>query len=105
MLFWPSVIHSADFLQQFSFPSGFVDPVAVSLLVLVLTLNGHSRDFVIPRLLTPHPHLEWPDSGSVALQEEVQQVGAAGRHVEVHVEVLAHAIWTFLSSGAISLLS
>ena len=50
----------------------------------VATLNGRLRDSVIPRLLTP---------GSAALREEVQQVGA-GRHVEVHVEVLAHAIWT-----------
>ena len=37
------------------------------------------------------PHLEWPVPGSAALREKVQQVGAA-----VHVEVLAHAIWTFV---------
>ena len=53
------------------------------------TLNGHSRDSVIPRLLTPHPHREWPEAGSAAFREEMQQVGAAGRHK------LAHAIWTF----------
>ena len=68
----------------------------VDFLFSVVTLNGHSRDSVVPRLLTPHPHLEWPEAGSAALQEEVQQVGAAGRHVQVHVEVLAHAIWTFV---------
>ena len=49
---------------------------------------------VVPRLLTPHPHLEWPEAGSAALREEVQKVGATGQHVEVRVEVLAHAIWT-----------
>ena len=48
---------------------------------------------MIPRLLTLHPHLECPEAGSADLREEVQQVRAAGWHVEVHVEVLAHAIW------------
>ena len=33
------------FYAQFSFPSVFVDPVYVRLLVLVVTLNGRSRDF------------------------------------------------------------
>ena len=42
----------------------------------VATLNSHSRDSVVPRLLTPHPHLDWPEAGSAALREEVQQVGA-----------------------------
>ena len=60
------------------------------------TLNRHSRDSVVPRLLILHPYLEWPEAGSAALREEVQHVGAAGRHVKVHVEVLAHAIWTFV---------
>ena len=62
----------------------------------VATLTGHLRDSVVPRLLTPHPHLEWPEAGSAALRKEVQQVGAAGRHVELHVEMLAHAICTFV---------
>ena len=39
------------------------------------TLSGHSRNYVVPRLLTPHPHLERPEAGSAAFQREVQQVG------------------------------
>ena len=58
----------------------------------MVTLNGHSRGSVVPRLLIPHPHLDGPEAGSCALQEEVQQVGAAGWNVEVFVEVFAHAI-------------
>ena len=79
----------------FSSLSVSVDFVLVDFLFTVATLNGQSRGSVVPRLLTPHPHLECPDAGSASLRE-VQQVGAAGRHVEVHVEVLAHAIWTFV---------
>ena len=46
-----------------------VSPFAsVDFLFLVANLNGHSRDFVVPRLLTPH------------------------RCISVHVQVLAHAI-------------
>ena len=54
VIFWPSVGHSVPFLQQSSFPLVFVDPVFVSLLVLVVTLSGRSRDFVDPRLLNLH---------------------------------------------------
>ena len=35
-----------------------MDPVFVSLLVLVVTLNGRSRDFVDPRLLNFHRHVK-----------------------------------------------
>ena len=74
------------------FPFCFsVDFVPVDFLFSVATLNCHSRS-VVTRLLTPHPHLKWPEAGSAALPEQVQQVGAAGRQVEVHVEVLAHAV-------------
>ena len=52
--FWHLVNHSAVLLQQSSFPFVFVDPVFVILLVLVVTLNGHSRDSVDPRLLNLH---------------------------------------------------
>ena len=62
------------------------------------TLNGHSRHSVVPRFLTPHPYLEWSEAGSAALREEVQQIEAAGWHVEVYVKVLANAIWTFVVS-------
>ena len=94
---WPSANHSASSLPPwFSSPSVSVDFVSVDHLSSVATLNGQSRDSVVPRLLTTHPHLEWPEAGSAALQEEVQQFGAAGWHVEVNVEVLAHAIWTFV---------
>ena len=61
MFFWPSVVHSVVFQQQFSFLSAVmnhvavvVDPVFVSLLVLVVTLNGRPRDSVDPRLLNFH---------------------------------------------------
>ena len=93
---WHLANHSGSSLPPwFSSPSVSVDFVPVDFLFSVATLNGQSRDSVVPRLLTPHLHLEWPEVGSAALQEEVQQVGAAGQHVEVHVEVLA-AIWTFV---------
>ena len=72
MLFWPSVVHSAALLQQFSFPFVVVDPVFVSLLVLVVTLNGRSRDFLDPRLLNLHP-----------------------RPAKMNMEVFAHEIWIF----------
>ena len=84
------------FPPWFSLPSVSVEFVSVDCPFSVATLNGHSRDSVHPRLLTPHPHIEWPEDGSAALREEVQQVGSDGRHVEVHVKVLAHAIWTFV---------
>ena len=45
-----SVVHSVAFQQRFSLTSVFVEPVSVSLLYLVVTLNGRSRDFVDPRL-------------------------------------------------------
>ena len=47
-----------------------MDPVTVRLLVLEVTLNGRSRDFVDPRLLNFHL-----------------------RHAKMNVEVLAHEIW------------
>ena len=86
----------------FSSLSVSVDFVLVDFLFSVAVLHGHSRDSVVPRMLTLHPHFEWSEAGSAALWEEVQQVGAAGLHVDVHVEMLAHAIWT---SGATSLLN
>ena len=46
--------HSVPFQQQFSFPFVVVDPVFVSLLVLVVTFNGRPRDSVDPRLLNFH---------------------------------------------------
>ena len=67
------------------------------------TLNGYSRDSVVRRLLTPHPDLQWPDA--TAVREEVQQVGAAARHVEVHVEVSFKRSGPLSSSGATSLLN
>ena len=80
------------------FPFCFCGLRSCRLSFLCGTLNGDSRDSVVPRLLTPHSHLEWPEAGSAALQDEVQQVGAAGRHMEVYVEVFvevyANAIWT-----------
>ena len=84
---WPLANHSASSLPPwFSSPSVSVDFVPVDFLS-VATLNGDSRDTVVPRLLTPHPDIERPEAGYAALREEVQQVGAAGRHVEVQVEV------------------
>ena len=68
---WPLVAYSAAFLQYFSFPSVFGDPVSVSLLDLVVTLNGRSHDFVDPRLLNLHLRSELPDS--VVFLTEVQQ--------------------------------
>ena len=67
--FWHLVNHSAALLQQSSFPFVVVDPVTVRLLVLEVTLNGRSRDFVDPRLLNFHL-----------------------RHAKMNVEVFAHAI-------------
>ena len=55
--FWPSVIHSAAFLQEFSFPFDFVDPVSVDFPLSAVTLKDHPRDFVVPRLLNLHPCL------------------------------------------------
>ena len=81
------------FCTWFSFPFVFVDSVSVDFLFSVAILNGQSRDFVVPLLLTLHPCLEYPEAGSAELQEEVEQVVAAGWHEMVHVEVLAHEIW------------
>ena len=57
---------------------------------------------MVPRFLSSHPHLDWPEAESDALQEELQQVGAAGQnvkvYVEVFVEVYAHAIKIFVVS-------
>ena len=50
----------------------FVDPVSVSLLVLVVTSNGRSRGFVDPQLLNFHL-----------------------RHAKMNVEVFARAISIF----------
>ena len=44
--------------KWFSFPFVFVDSVSVDFLFSVAILNGHSRDFVVPLLLTLHPCLE-----------------------------------------------
>ena len=93
--FCPQVIHSAAFLLWFSSLFAFVDPVSVSLPVLVLTLYGRSRDFVDSRLLNLHLRPELPESGSAELRIEAQQVVAAGWHAMMNVEVLAHAIWIF----------
>ena len=67
--------------------------VSVDLLCSVATSNRHSRGSVVPRLLIPHPHLDWPEAGSAALQEKEV---AAFVNVEVFVEVFAHAIWIFV---------
>ena len=71
-------MYLATFLQQFSFPFVVVDPVSVSLLDLVVTLNGRSRDFVDPQLLNLHLRPELPESGSAELGKAVQQFEAAG---------------------------
>ena len=42
----------------------------MSLLDLVVTLNGRSRDFVDPRLLNLHLRPEWPESGSAELRKK-----------------------------------
>ena len=103
--FWPSVIHSAAFLQQFSFQSFVVDPAFLSLLVLVLTLNGRSRDFVDLRLLNLHLRFELPESGPAELWKEVQQVVAAGWHARMNVRHSLTPSGSFVSSGATSLFS
>ena len=59
--------HSASSLPPwFSSPFVSVDFVPVDFLFSVAALNGHSRDSVVPRLLTHPPHLEWPEAGSAA---------------------------------------
>ena len=68
----------------------------MSLLVIVVTLNGRSRDFVDPQLLNLHLSPELPESGSAELRKEVQQVVAAGWRAKMNVEVIAHAIQIFL---------
>ena len=60
--------HSASSLPPW-FPSPFV---SVDLLCSGVTLNDHSHCSEVPRLLIPHPHLDWPEAGSAALWEEVQ---------------------------------
>ena len=66
--FSPLANHAASSLRLcFSFPSVFVD-----FLFLVATFNGHSRDFVVPHLLTHH------------------------RYISAHVQVLVLAIWIFV---------
>ena len=50
----------------------------MSLLDLVVTLNGRSRGFVDPRFLDLHLRPELLESGSAELRKEVQQVVAAG---------------------------
>ena len=50
----------------------FCGSCSVDFLFSEATLNGHSRDFVVPLLLTPHLHME------------------------VHVQVLAQAIGIFV---------
>ena len=62
----------------------------MSLLILVVTLSGRSRDFVGPWMLNLHLRPELP--GSAELLKEVQQVVAAGKYARMNVEVLAHAI-------------
>ena len=60
--------HAASSLRLwFSFSSVFVD-----FRFLMATLNGHSRDFVVPQLLTHH------------------------RYILVHVQVLVLPIWIFV---------
>ena len=67
---WPLANHSASSLPPwFSSPSVSADFVPVDFLFSVATLNGHSLDSGVPRLLTPHPHLEWPEAGSATLWE------------------------------------
>ena len=61
--------------------------------ILSLLCGDIERSLTRLCLLTPHLYLEWPEAGSGALQEEVQQVGAAGWNVEVFPSVFAHAIW------------
>ena len=84
----------------------FVDPVSVSLLDLVVTFSGRSRDFVDLWLLNLHLRLELPESGSAELRKEEQQVGAAGQHARMNFEVLVRSISGSLDSpGATSLFS
>ena len=96
MLFWPSAIHKAAFLQEFSFPFDFVDPVSMDFRFSAVTLNDHPRHFVVPRLLNLHPSHGKPEDGSDGGPEG----GAAGWGcwlAMVHVELLP--------SGATSLFS
>ena len=53
----------------------FVDPVSVSLLGLVVILNGRSRDSVDPQLLNPQLRPELPESGSAEHRKETQSLG------------------------------
>ena len=74
-----------------------VDPVSVNLPVLVVTLNGRSRDFVDPQLLNLHLRPELSEFGS-ELRKEIQQVVAAGLHAKMNVEVPLTRCRSFISS-------
>ena len=76
---WPSANHSfASLLPWFSSPSVSVDFVPVDFLFSVATLNGHSRDSVVPRLLTPHPLSVRPEHGLSAVPELPYQGTCSG---------------------------
>ena len=94
----PSGVYFAAVLSNSFLPSVFAVPVSVSLLYLVVTLNGCSRDFVDPTLLNLHLRPELPESGSAELRKQVQQVGAAGWHARMNFEVSARAILIFCLS-------
>ena len=70
----------------------------------VIKLIWYSCGSVVPQFLILHLSPDWPEAESQVLQEEVQHVGAAGQivkvHVEVFVEVYAHAIWIFVVFGS-----
>ena len=50
----------------------------MSFLILVVTLNGRSRDFVGPWMLNLHVRPQLPKSASAELLKKVQQVVTAG---------------------------
>ena len=74
------------------FPFDFVDFLYPAV-KLICYLCGS----VVPQFIILHLYPDWPEAKPEALQKEVQHVGAAGQivkvHVEVFVEVYAHAIW------------
>ena len=93
---WPSVIHSAAFLQWFSFPSVSVDPC----------LREHSCSCDdLERSLTRFCCSTFAESSCesgvarvwvcCAPKKEVQQVVAAGWHAKMNEEVLAYEIGIF----------
>ena len=67
----PSFFAFGKSLGFFTSAVVFFSSVFVDIPFFVATLNGHPRDFVVPRLLTPH------------------------RQMEIHLQVLAHANKTF----------